>query len=499
MLDYEDLGSDQIACIDFLNDGEDALVCADVGTGKTVIALTAANEALDHGRINRWLVLAPLLVADDVWRGEHMEWSHLDHLTVGIAAGEDADVRKKIIDGGHEIVVLNYENLAWLMDEYPIKRKKVKGKTVREYTLPFDGLICDEVDKLKSVSSNRFKEFRKQIDCFKMRLGLTGTLLPTELTELWGQTFVVDGGQSLGRSFYKFRKEYFYPIDFKQRDWRPFKGTYEAMLEKLAGLVYRLKAKGLPEVTLEISARLALPPKVRAIYKELEDKLFLILEGGHKVDAANKGVLSGKLQQICAGFSYVEREDCHKCGHTIVLQETGKRRCAKCNTLAKPLAVWHSRDKFDWLDRELAEAKREGKQVLVFYHFREELDEILRRYPDMHYLSGVSRKKGRESVLLWNTGRLPYLALHPMSAGHGLNLQKSHAHEIRALTMPWSGGMFKQLAGRLARRGNPSKFVNVRTAVFEGTIDEDVIAKVRERLDTLDAFLDDIEAWQNAA
>jgi hypothetical protein len=59
--------------------------------------------------------------------------------------------------------------------------------------------------------------------------------------------------------------------------------------------------------------------------------------------------------------------------------------------------------------------------------------------------------------------------------------------------------MFKQLAGRLARRGNPSKFVNVRTAVFEGTIDEDVIAKVRERLDTLDAFLDDIEAWQDAA
>ncbi len=89
MLTFDDLEPDQLSCIDFINSGEDSLICADVGTGKTVIALTAAQHSLQKGEVKRWLVLAPLLVATDTWALEAVEWEHLKETKVDIACGDE--------------------------------------------------------------------------------------------------------------------------------------------------------------------------------------------------------------------------------------------------------------------------------------------------------------------------------------------------------------------------------------------------------------------------
>jgi SNF2 family DNA or RNA helicase len=92
----------------------------------------------------------------------------------------------------------------------------------------------------------------------------------------------------------------------------------------------------------------------------------------------------------------------------------------------------------------------------------------------------------------WNAGEIPHLALHPASAGHGLNLQKGGAHHIAFLTMPWSGGMMKQVTGRLARRGQAAEKVYVHTALFRDTIDEEVFERVTSRLNHMEDFLDEL-------
>jgi SNF2 family DNA or RNA helicase len=515
-LGADELGKDQLDCIRFIKTGEDALVCADVGTGKTVIALTAIRDmfltAVDDDDVEiprelyvgRWLVLAPLLVADDVWRNEHKKWAHLGHLKIAIAVGDEAE-RIEAIESDAKIVVLNYENLTWLLKRYPIKRRTIGGKRTRESTLPFDGLVCDEVDKLKDVSSKRFKAFRDQVPFFKRRIGLTGTILPNHLLELWGQTFIIDAGETFGRSYYKFRQEYFYPTDYKQYKWAPFPNTHETLIDKLGDITYRLKAQGLPEVVYNEPARLELPASVRPLYRELHDELYLLLDdkkgGTREVDAANMAVRSGKLQQMCAGFSYVDRLVCEACNGAVAADDKGKQRCVMCNKLAKPEAIWHSHAKIDWLLDLLGVAlHKQREQVLIFYHFVEELAELRRRLPNLRYLGGgVSRKNARESVKLWNEGRLPYLALHPASAGHGLNLQLGGAHRIAFLTLPWSGGMFKQVVGRLCRRGQAAERIYVDAALFKATIDLDVYATVTGKLGGLETFLDDLYEWQNGA
>jgi len=462
MLSRNDLDERQLAAIAFASGGEDTLLVADIGTGKTVIAYTVMLDALRAGRVKRWLVAAPLMVAEDTWRNEFLKWTHLHNLHVTIACGSAAN-RSAIIDKGSDITVINYENLAWLFKEYPNLRGTAD-------TLPFDGLVCDEIDKLKDISSNRFKQIRNRIKHFRMRIGMTGSILPNELTEIWGQAYMVDAGQSfaddklsdgtrVGRSFIKWRRKYFFPVDYKQYDWRPFSDSEKRIIARLSGLAFRLPAQGLPQVVRTTPYMLNLPDGIRKLYTELEREYVTELADAagnvHEIDAINSGTLKGKLQQICAGFSYID--------------DNPERD-----------AIWHSYDKYEWLEglhRSL------GLQLLVVYYFNEELNELKRRYPGIPYLgAGLSATKKCEIINRWNHGFIPLLPIHAQSAGHGLNLQLSGAHHIAFLTQPWSGGLWSQVVGRLARLGQAARQVFVHTALYRNTVDEEVDGIVREKI-----------------
>ena len=50
----------------FLYERDRAMILAPVGAGKTAITLTAMDEMLRDGIVNRWLVVAPKRVCTDV-------------------------------------------------------------------------------------------------------------------------------------------------------------------------------------------------------------------------------------------------------------------------------------------------------------------------------------------------------------------------------------------------------------------------------------------------
>lgn len=462
MLKYTNLSPNQVACIDFIDSGEDSLVLADVGAGKTVIGLTAAKRALERGDVTRWLIVAPKRVALHVWAQEAKLWEHLTDLEIAVACGPPAQ-RQAALDSNAPIVVTNYENLIALFEAHAVKRSK--GKRVD--TLPFDGLMCDEIDKLKSVSTNRFKEIRNRIDRFNKRVCLTGTPTPNSLQELWGIVYMTDGGATFGRSFYRWRSEYFYPTDFKQYNWAPFPGTFDKLVAALDGLAYRLEAEGVPPVVLQKPRFVDLTLQQRKLYAEFEKELYAKFEregAWYELDADNQGVAQGKLEQICAGFSYVGEDDARE-------------------------AVWHSKAKIDAL--RTVQRVFHDKQLMVGYWFKEELAELERVFPPkMFRWIGKSDAADRETIEAWNNGSLPIIGVHPASAGHGLNLQKSGAHVITSLTLPWSGGLFRQWVGRLARRGQTAAQVDVWPILARNTIDELKLEVIENRISTQAEFVD---------
>ena len=69
--------SDQDAGVCRLFEHDETVLIADMGAGKTVVALTAIEELLAEGVLDKVLVFAPLKVCQTVWREERDKWEHL--------------------------------------------------------------------------------------------------------------------------------------------------------------------------------------------------------------------------------------------------------------------------------------------------------------------------------------------------------------------------------------------------------------------------------------
>jgi superfamily II DNA or RNA helicase len=132
----------------FLYERDRAMILAPVGAGKTAITLTAMDEMLRDGHVKRWLVVAPKRVCTDVWPVEAPKWSGV---APALAVGTPAQ-RVDALRSDASVVVINYDNLDKLED--------LSG---------FDGIVFDELTRLKNPSGKRFKSLEKLLANVKVR------------------------------------------------------------------------------------------------------------------------------------------------------------------------------------------------------------------------------------------------------------------------------------------------------------------------------------------
>jgi SNF2 family DNA or RNA helicase len=366
------------------------MILAPVGAGKTAITLTAMYDMLEAGVVERFLVLAPLRVATSVWPVEQRKWAPF--MRMAVAVGTPAQ-RLAALNSRAQVVVTNYDSLQWLAQQ----------------TLDFDGVVFDELTRLKNPSGARFKALAKVLDC-PIRWGLTGSFTSNGLEDVFGQCKIVDQ-KLLGRSKGAFQQQYFYLVNREHNDWAPRPGALELVMERIKPATFVLepgeyKDKLPPMHTVEV--RMDLPD--RKPYEDMK-KDFVARFPSATAVAVNAEAATQKLLQMAAGFVYT------------------------------PEPVWFSKHKFDRLDELLAENQQAN--TIVFYNFIEELHELQRRF---------AHARTVDSIDDWNAGRVRLLCLHPKSAGHGLNLQHG-GHHIVWLSLPWSLELFEQANGRLHRSG----------------------------------------------
>ena len=375
---------------DFLYEHDRAMILAPVGAGKTAITLTAMSAMLAHGHVKRFLVLAPKRVCTDVWPIEGDKWA--PQWGVSVAIGSAAH-REDVLCSTEPMVVTNYDNLQWLAEQD---------------LSSFDGIVFDELTKLKNPSGARFKALNKVIDKINIRWGLTGSFTSNGLEDVFGQCKIVD--QSLlGRSKGAFQQQYFVLINKDYGDWAPRIGALPQVMERIKPATYLLepgeyKDKLPPLHTVELRCDMDM-----ADYITMKKEFVL-----NDVVAVNAAVVTQKLQQMASGFLYTDNGP-----------------------------VWLSSHKFDRLE-ELLDENQHTNTILV-YQYQEELAEIKRRFT-------VTTLDDVGATERWNDGKVRLLAVHPKSAGHGLNLQHG-GHHIVFLSLPWSLELYEQTIGRLHRSG----------------------------------------------
>ena len=429
MLGLKNLTPDQNECVTHLFEHDSTLLVADMGSGKTVCAMTAAAELLASKFVNKILVITTIKVAQNVWATEHQKWSHLTHLKVAMALGSEQD-REVGLAAKADLICINFENLRWLCETLG-----------NDLVKKFDGLIIDEVSKLKSNSGSNFKAIKKYIRKFKWRLTMTGTPVSEDWTGLFGQIYMTDGGKALGKNKQKYLENYFYPTDFQQRNWSLLPDQDARILTKIKPLLYHLPdyRHELPEL-IEQDIIIDMPGHSKKLYSQFK-KTMVADFNNSEIAAQNSAALTGKLQQICQGFMYGE--------NTIFEMENPK---------------------LDMLKDLVAE---NPKPKIIVYWFKHDLKNLQKVFPD-----GVVLKNPGD-VEKWNKGKINLLFLQPRSAAHGLNLA-SGGHQIIFYSMVWSNDLYLQTIARLWRRGAKNS-VTVKKLIMENTIDEIINLRLSDK------------------
>ena len=432
----------------------DAALCVvRPGGGKTVTALTAIEELIRDKVIRHALVIAPRRVAHDVWPDELENWKHTTKLRYTVLDGSPLHREIALTEASlltRDITIVGLDVAQWLVEV--LAHHKSDSRI-------FDLLVIDEISRLRNPKGERAKVLAKMAARWRMIWGLSGTLRPSGPEDLFMPARVVTKGKLWGRSFYQWRKDRFYPLDYEQRRWAPLPGKEDEINAQIAPYVATVAEGELiqPEPIVVLD-KVQLPPGARRQYDSMERRL-LTGAGEAVIVAANAAVATGKLAQMANGFVY----DTEGGGRALRIHSS----------------------KLEWLEDIRENAT--GPTILV-YEYQEDLAMLREVFgASLPYLgAGISDLTASNRITLWNHGKLPFMGLHPAHGGHGLNLQ--HGGADMAFVGPiWSPEYWEQTIARINRSGQARQVI-VRVCVAEQTVDELKLSRVYGKMSAQEAF-----------
>ena len=419
----------QLKAVEFIKKKKRVALLLSMGLGKTVSTLTAISD------LNvRVLIVAPLRVANTVWKQEASKWEHLNHLDIGIATGTAAQRREAF---SHDIVVINRENIAWMMANIDPK---------------FDMLVVDESSSFKSAKSARFKALKKlEVEYCVL---LTGTVSPSGLMDLWSQYFLLDRGHRLGRTITAFRNRFFRQGGFGGYQYEIRKGSADIIHNLVKDISLSMSAEDYLDMPdkINLTQAVELPEDVQEKYTTIQNE-FVLAINDEEISILSAASLSNKLLQMGNGFIYTEE------GESIHLHD------AKVDALSEIIN------------------DNTGDNILVFYNFKADLTLLQSKFKQ-----GVVLDKKNKAIDEWNKGNIPLLFAQPASASMGINLQKG-GNIIVWYGLTWNLEHYQQGNARLHRQGQDSS-VTVMHLVVKGGIDEKIMLALNGKAKTQQDLLD---------
>jgi superfamily II DNA or RNA helicase len=431
--------------VDWCVENPSAALFVSPGKGKTVCTLAAIDRLMRSGESKGALIIAPLRVCSITWPNQVERWNHSKRFRVAHLRTKEG--MQAWQDGSADIYLINSEQL---IAKAPILFKSK--------VLPVDTLVIDELSLAKNPTSKRFKTLRKYLPMFKQRIGLTGTPVPNNYLDLYGQIRLLDDGKRLGKSFSEYKSKFFYPADYMGYTFKLSPGAKEeidALLSDLC-LVIIGDESDLPASSV-VDVPVILPTDARKAYRELEKELLIEIKD-KEIVALTAAVLCNKLLQLTGGAVYDdERSIIHI--HNAKIEALRKIRKQHKD---EPILV-------------LTAFKHESARILAEIEGAEMFDE--RRLQD------------------WQDGKIKTWVADPRSLSHGIDgLQRSGRIAVW-FTLTYSNETYIQTNARLIRTGQSAETLIYRL-IATNTIDDAVAEALREKTNTQSGLMSALKALQ---
>lgn len=419
---------------------------ADMGMGKSSTTLMVLNGLKLAGERGKTLIVAPLRVARDTWPDELAQWEQLEDFSIQPIIGSVAERRTALRNDKADAYTINYDNVPWLLEA-------LGGEW------PFENVIPDEARRLKG---HRLKQGGKrtgalaEIAFTKVRRwwNLTGRPASNGLADLWGQTWFLDQGFRLGRSYDAFENRWFgyqRVKDALSHDSHVKRVVFPHAQTEIQDLIRDICLTVDPKDWFSVdepiieNVVIKLPAHARKHYRNMEKEMFTALEG-HDIEAFGAAAKSMKCLQLANGAAYVEG--------------TSER-----------WIVTHD-EKIDALHSIVNEAP---SPVLVAYNFKSDLARLLKAFPNGANLAT------REGMARFKAGEAEVGFGHPASMGHGVDGLQQHCFTAAFFGHWWDMDQRDQFIGRIGpTRQHQAGFkrpVYIYNIVAENTVDELVLER----------------------
>lgn len=458
----------QVPMVDWIMAHKRCGLWAGMGIGKTSATMYALMLLKQAGLIDRkypTLVIGPMRVARDTWPEEAQKWDQFKNLDVCPIVGTPAE-RIALLRRNADIFTISYELAPWLVEQWLAK-------------WPYKVVIADESDRLKG-----YREKGKKTDKFASNkagkggkrayqlsriahnlvdrwINLTGTPASAGLKDLWGQTWYLDRGARLGSTYTAFKDRWF------RQKWsgygiEPMPHAISEIPELIHDLYLTVDPKDYFDLADPIYQRIEfdLPPKTRAIYKELEDDSYAEIEElGVKINAVNAAACTQKLLQAANGAIYTIRPE------WIQLHD-------------RKLEILES------ITHEFP-----GQSILVAYAFQSDKARILRAFGKK--AGDISTPAGLRA---FKAGSIQLGVAHPKSMGHGIDGLQQVCNVIVYFGHDWKTGERMQILERVGPmrqfQAGLSRPVYVYDIVARNTEDCNVMKVHHENRSVQDVILE---------
>lgn len=432
-------------------------IWAGMGMGKTVSVLTAIKKLFTNGIEKKpALVIAPLRVANSIWSDETKKWKHLNNLKIQPIIGNLNQRLQAIKNDNAHVFTINYENIPWL---YKILKSWI-----------FSIIVADESTKLKSFRLNKGSKratiLAKIAHNTNRWINLTGTPAPNGLVDLWGQSWFIDRGHKLGKTFSLFEKRWFETIKSSKPPWKkliPYKDSQKQIYKALKNFTLYLDPVDYFDITKPIHYRIkvVLPPKVRKQYDNMEREMFFKIKDIN-ITAFNAAVCTMKCLQLASGAVYLDNSYIWKTIHN---------------------------EKIEALKSIINESG--NTPLLVAYHWKHDLYRLLKFFP-----KGKALDNNPKTIDNWNSGKIPILFSHPASSGHGLNLHNG-SNILVFFSHWWNLEQYQQIIERIGpvrqAQAGFKRQVLIYHIIAKNTVDELIMERRKSKRQIQDILLSEMK------
>lgn len=387
----------------------------EIGTGKTLTALSIYKELLSKEPNLKMLVICPISLINAAWGEDIKKFTQFKY----------CNLREGVSDA--EIYIINYES-------YHLERFQNLINN-----LGLDMVTLDESSKIRNPKSRISKTLLHNRDNFRYRIVMSGTPAPNSPEEYWSQ--IKFCSPALPDSFYKFRNLYMklerngydagfvHPTKLGEMFRKGFKyklKNEKAFISEIAPYCFWAKKADcldLPD-TIDVIREVTLSDSQMKIYRDM--KRHMVAEIGKDLVVANVALTKlMKLRQITAGFAINVLGDV-----TEIIDNS------KINELLELL-------------EEIGD-----KQVIIWVQFQKEVEMISKHIESYRTLYSLTEDRDK-SIEDFKSGKAQYLIAHPKSGGHGLTFTNCDTMIFFSIDYSFEG--IEQARGRIHRPGQLNK------------------------------------------